>query len=337
MSSSFGILFSIRIAHSYYAQKCDDFEFILPADSAALARNGKILTRMNEGIFYALCEKDEGGNPRVPITGLTLRIGLQLKNPHFSNFTQLDFPQGTHPLFANIVSATALDPGSSVFLTGPLFAHALSRVNRPVTFTIKDSAGTAIITSIVNNPDDQSPVPVDLREYAPGAYSITEKYSGSTKKVDYYLDAELLKMNTFAVVEIKIDSSFYAGNPPEFVVSFNARQETLKYYIVGRNYSASDLNNVLVSDAGALEEGRPQVLFTRVNQGSFTSNDISPSLLTDSNSRVVLFKSQAAVSRLERPRKKIQLSKSSDVIIKHLAQPGVDQSTSDMIIQISKP
>ena len=92
-----------------------------------------------------------------------------------------------------------------------------------------------------------------------------------------------------------------------------------------------------MTDAGYNEDTRPQVQFTKVSQGAFAATDISPSLLTNSSSRVVLFKSQSPIPRLEKARRKIQLSKNSDVIIKHLPLPGKDKSNSDMIIQISKP
>ena len=54
MNSTFGILFSIGISHSYYSGKCEDFDFIMPSDSASMARNGRIITRVIDGKFYAL-------------------------------------------------------------------------------------------------------------------------------------------------------------------------------------------------------------------------------------------------------------------------------------------
>ncbi|NVO21508.1 MAG: hypothetical protein HXX13_17535 [Bacteroidetes bacterium] len=337
MRSSFGILFSVGIKHSYYSGVCEDFDFVLPADSVKLARNGKIITRTRDGKFYALCERNESGTPRAPINGLTLRIGLRLKNPHFSNFSQMTFPQGLLPIYRNSATPVLLDGGNALQAVGTLFPHPLSKPDRPVTVTILDSNGTILRTVVLSDALNQSPLPVDFREFDPGAYSIKETYASSNKKTDYYLDTELIKQNIFGIVEIKIDPSFYTGTPPDFFIQFEAKQETLKYYVVGKNYSLVELNSITVSDAGFSEEGRPQVVFTRVNQASFTGNDLSPGLITDAQSKVVLFKSQGLVSRLHKPRKKIQLTKSADVIIKHLPQPGIEQSNSDMIIQISKP
>lgn len=337
MSTSFGILFSIKIAHTYYINECSDFEFLIPPDAAAISRNGKIITRTNNGIFYALCEKNEAGLPLVSITGLTLRIGLKLNNSYFSNFTQMSFSSGTTPLYQNLSAPATLDAGIETLLSSSLFAHPLTKTTRPVTVTVKDANNAILQTNTISDISNTSPVPVDLRGFSSGVYTVNEKYTSSTKKTLYYLDPDLCRLPTFGIVEIKIANSFYSTTPPQFVINFNAKQETLKYYVVGNNYSTADLNNLLVSDAGFNEDVRPQVLFTRVSQGAFASTDISPSLLIDSSSKVVLFKSQGLVSRLEKPRKKIQLSKNNDIIMKHLPLPGIDKSTSDIIIPISKP
>ena len=74
MSTTFGILFSVKIAHTYYTNECTDFEFVIPPDTAFLAHRGKIITRTSKGIFYALCEKDEAGVPLIPVTDQTFRV-----------------------------------------------------------------------------------------------------------------------------------------------------------------------------------------------------------------------------------------------------------------------
>jgi len=337
MSSSFGILFSVKVLHSYYPGECRDFDFCIPAETAAILRNGRVLSRTHQGVFHLLCERKEDGTPFVSLSGKTIRLGLILRNPDFSNFTRIDFPAGSIPLYTNLSDPGQLDNGTAVILTSSLFSHQVSRPNRPVTLSLKDATGTVLHSREVTDPEDQSPYPVDLRKHRAGSYTVTEKYPASTKNFRYYLEPELLARNVACIVEIGIADSHYAGAPRTFELQFAAREETLKYYIVGKKYSATEMNALLVNDAGFTEEGRPRVQFTRVNQESFSSGDISPSLIADSQSRVVLFKSQNPVSRSAKPRKKIQLTRNSDVIIKHLPQPGTDQSTADMIIQISKP
>ena len=337
MSTSFGILFSVKIAHTYYSGDCQDFDFLIPENSALTLRDRRIITRVSKGICYFLCEKNESSVPVVAVSGTTIRIGLKLNNPFFTNFTKLDFKPGTTPLYRNITSPTSLDLPVEMLLAGPLFAYPLTKTARPVTVTVKDSLNNILQTAIVSKETDTTPVPLDLRGYAPNVYSVNEKQGSSTKKTLYYVDPDLAGKPIFGIVEIKVSDSFFTPVPPVFTLNFVAKEEVLKYYIVGKNYTPSDLNNLSVTDAGYNEDLRPQVQFTKVNQGGFTATDISPSLLTATGTSVVLFKSQIPVPRLEKARRKIQLSKNSDVILKHLPLPGIDRSNSDIIIQISKP
>jgi hypothetical protein len=337
MSTSFGILFSLKIAHSHYSGACADFEYRIPSDTAELLRNRRIITRTSNGSFFLFCEKNDAGVPLVSVRGITMRIGLQLTNPNFSNFTNIDFKTGTTPLYRNLNNPTALNPPEEMLLAGALFAYPLTKTGRPVTVSVKDSGNNILKSSTVNDPDDKTPVPFDLTGYRPGVYSLNEKLGASTKKSLWYVDPEFARLQPFGIVEIQVADSFFTPIPPEFTMNFAAKEETLKYYIIGKNYNSADLNHLTVNDAGYTEDVRTQVIFSKVSQSAFAATDISPSLLTGSNSRVVLFKSQSPVSRLEKSRRKIQLSYNSDVIIKHLPSPGTDKSNSDIIIQISKP
>lgn len=336
MKSSFGIVFSIKIAHTYYPGDCQDFDFIIPPKTQQVARNGRIITKDNQGILYALCERNENGSPRVPLTGAVLRFGLRLKNPFFSNFTRSDISSDSIAYYVNHPVPTLLANAVPMRLTGPLFAHPLSKATRPVTVTVNDSGDVTLDSRIITDPGDQGPFPLDLRKYDSGSFTLVEKYASSTVKTSYFMDPDLLSMNLFGIIEIRINNSFYT-NPPVFTLQFTAKEELLKYYVVGKKYSSDDLNAIQVVDSGFTEQGRTQILFQRVKQDAFSPNDISPGLLTGENSHVVLFKSQSAVSRSDLPRKKIQLTKNSDVVIAQLPQPGSDQQGSDIIIQISKP
>ncbi len=337
MSSSFGILFSVQIAHSYYIGACRDFEFLIPADISRILRERRIITRINKGICYFLCEKNESGVPVVPVSGITIRIGLKLTNPYFSNITKLDFKEGSTPLYRNQTAPTALDLPVEVLLARAIFSYTLTKIARPVTVSVKDSQNNILQTVTVSELANTTPVSLDLTDFPPGLHSLNEKQGSSTKKSLCYIDPDLTRQQTFGIVEINLSDAFSTPVPPQFTLNFTARAEILKYYIVGKNYSSSELNHLAVSDTGYNEDVRPQVLFSKVGQGSFAATDISPSLLTGAGSAVILFKSQSPVSRLEKARRKIQLSKNTDVILKHLPLPGIERPNSDIIIQISKP
>lgn len=138
------------------------------------------------------------------------------------------------------------------------------------------------------------------------------------------LPMELQRQGIFGIIEITLDNEhFYTTDPkkvPDFKISFAAREETLKYYVVAKNYTDAEIEQLTVSDQG--------------NAGiTFTREFIEKNLL----GRVLLFKSMTAVKRQETAREKIQLNKNGEALIKHLPQPSVSKTAADFIIQLSKP
>jgi hypothetical protein len=336
----FSILFTVSISHSYYTQGCEDFSFTLPADSAQLLKNGKLIAKVLDGKLYVLFAVDETGEALVSLEGKTLRIGLQLLNPYFNNFTKLDFDfHSSRLLYRNVTASGALDPAQEIALVGQVFSHSLKIKARPVTVRLKNTNGQILQTDIITAANDRSTVSYDLTGQAAGLYSVEESDSSNTKTLNYYSDLELQQQGIFGVIEIEIASSFYS-TPPEFVIPFLAKQETLKYYLVANNYSESDFNQLSILDKG--EVGRSQISFLpKVLPTDFTDDDISPTLLGNGDAQIALFKSQQAVRRQEKARKNIQLQKQNnggvDELIKHLPQPGADKANSDLIVQLTKP
>lgn len=154
------------------------------------------------------------------------------------------------------------------------------------------------------------------------------------------LEPELAREGVFGVVEVRIAAAFYDA-PAAFEIAFAARQETLRYYLVVKRYSAAELDQLTVSDAGFGEEGRPEVKFTKVPAAAFTPAEIPPALLGGGggggDATVLLFRSQAPVARRQRGRRKIQLNRNGEVLIEHLPQPGAERATADLIVHLSKP
>jgi hypothetical protein len=337
MNMQFNTLFTIGISHAYYSGNCTDIHFIIPGDTAQLLKNGKLLARELEGKLHVLFEADDGGAARVAIPEKTLRIGLRLANPFFSNFTDGDFSfASSQRLYRNSADPVALDAPESVTPTGRVINHTLTDNARPVTVTLKDLTGQALHSEVVSAEANRFTASFDLTGRPAGACTIEEVYPASTKTTAYYFDSELLQAGTFGVLEVKIASSFYTSGV-DFQIAFDARQETLNYYIVANNYSESDLNQLSVMDAGFSDDARPQIAFNKIPSASFTPAEISPALLGENSARVVLFRSQAAVRRTQRARKKIQLRRNGDVLVPHLPQPGPEKANADLIIPISKP
>lgn len=333
MMTTFRILFTINVAHAYYSDNCRDFDFVVPADTGASLRNGKLIARVRDGRLYILYEADDAGTALTSIAGTGLRFGLKLRNPLFSNIT--DFNLQT-PLYRNSLVADSLAPAIEVAMSGRLFSHAVTRSDRPVTVKINAPTGQPLQTETITADNDRSAVSIDLSGQAPGLYGVTEQYPGGLETASYYFDAELLQEGIFGVVDICIDSGFYAL-PPSFTINFSAKQETLKYYLVASNHTVSEFNHLAVTDNGFAEEGRSRIDFAKIPASSFTSDEIPLGMIAKSGDMVVLFKSLRGVARHEKARRKIQLSRNGDVLIKHLPQPGADRTNGDMIIHISRP
>ena len=332
MITTFHTLCTVAVSHGYYSDICRDFDFIVPADSAALLRNGKLIARVRDGTLHLLYEADDEGAALIPMAGTTLRFGMKLLNLLFSNFS--DSAVAT-PLYRNSAIAGTLDLAQVVVMTGRFVCHTIAKSIRPVTVTISNGDGHLIKTATITAANDRSAVSFDLAGHSAGEYSVVEKYPDETVTASYYSDPELQRAGISGVVEIKIAGDFYAS-PPAFIICFNAKQETLKYYVVAGNYTAAEFDHLSVSDTGYVDEGRPRIDFTRVPSASFASDDIPSGMIAKEGERIVLFKSQTLVARRETARKKIQLSKNGDVLIRNLPQAGADKVSGDFFIHISK-
>jgi len=336
MSTSFRVLFTVRISHAYYSGACRDFAFTFPPETAQLLRDGRLCIRERDGALSVISGGNEHGVPAVPLGGSRLRIGLKLVNPRFGNFT--DPENGlisSLRIYGNTGDPASLDPPEQATLVGNRFTHVLSGTDRPVAVLLRDPSGT-IWKMVPVESEAADSVGFDMTGYPAGTYIVEEIFAGGAERTRYYIDAELWSSGIAALIDVTIDDMFYE-HPPEFVIDFAARKDLLKYYVIAKNYSEADLGLLSVADAGYAEEGRPEVTFSAVLPGDFTASELPLSLLEHDDAGIILFRSDTSVTRRERGRRKIQLSRNGDVLITHLPQPGADRADADMIIHISKP
>ena len=347
MTTQFKILFAVSIDHGYYTEGSQGFDFVIPEDTARLLRNGKMLTKVRDGALYVLFEANEAGVALIPSTGQRLRFGLKLLNPFFSNVTDLGFDVDTAtPLYQNITNTLA--PVKEPVLVGALFGHILTKDERPVTATLKDRAGQPVVVTLGGGAGQRlqtetitstgvANISFDLTGKDAGVYTVEETYPSGTVSVLYYSDTALLQLGIFGVIEIDIDGSFYT-TAPDFKITFEAKEETLKYYLIAKNYTDTEFNQFSVSDVGFSADKRPQIKFKRIARSKIKDEGIDPALLLgEGGKKLTLFKSIKKVARQEKARKKIQLSKNGTVLVTHLPQPGIDRSNSDLYVQVSKP
>jgi hypothetical protein len=338
MSVRFETVFTVAASHPYYEGGRPDLDFVVPESTRRTLDGAKLLARVRADRLHVLFEADhDSGTPLLPAPGMTLRFGIRPRVASFLNVTDLAFDVGrTTALYRNGAAPGALDPLAPVRLTGERLVHTITDDPRPVTVELQTAAGDVIATDTLTAAHDRLSLSYDLLGREPGRYHVEETYPGNVQHTTtYYREPELLLHGVLAVVEVTLDAAFY-GAPPAFTLAFTAKQEVLKYYVVARNYSDAEVGQLGIADLGFAADGRPEVTFDKLAAAAFTPDDIPASVLASAG-KVVLFKSQAAVVRMQRPRHKIQLSRNGNVLVEQLPQPGPDRPSADVIVHLSKP
>jgi hypothetical protein len=196
-------------------------------------------------------------------------------------------------------------------------------------------------------------VRIGLRVQSPSFANITEGFDPGAGVLHYRngaaadaldapsrvtdVDPERLREGVFGWVEIAIAPSFY-DRAPRFTVSFQARLDTLRYYVVAKGFSSGDVDQLTVRDEGFGEPGHPdEVRFEKVLPEQLTADEKSRTeLLGRDGARVLLFRSLSAVTRRQSGRKRIQLMRNSEPLIENLPQPGRNRGTADLVVLLSK-
>jgi hypothetical protein len=330
MSIHFRPLFEVEVAHGYYAEPSADLAFEVPAATPALAA-GKLLVRVRDGRLIVLFEADEGGLPLRDIAGETLLIGLNAVNPYLANFTAAPVPAGSLPLFINRSQPRLLET---------LAAHLVAdrqRVNatlpgRPL--SLRWRLGTRLIAEQMLLAG-QSVAEFATRDWPAGCYTLSEEAGGPPSVSQWVLHPELAGRRPWGVLAVTVAGAFYA-DPPRFSVSLSPRREQLKYYVVARNYGSSEFGQLNVNDAGAGEQGRPPLVFDRVEADDFAADDLPPEVLGDAGARVVLFQSRGETDRRAGGYRKLQLRRNNEVLVQHLPQAGSDRAQARFIVHLAK-
>ncbi len=335
MILNFETLFTLGAEHEYYGGHCGDFNYFIPTDTQAEGRRGRILFKERKGSLRCLFEADGGGAALHPLSNTRLVIGIQLNNPYFANFSNHLF-DGRTQLYRNTVSSSALDTPIAVTLSGDYLRHRLNSNNRPNTISLRDHNGNLLDSKTLNTDQTQTDIDFDTRALPNGFYQLQENHSGGNSTTDYYHYPELLKKGVFAIVDLALEPSAYASTA-SYSMPFQAREETLKYYIVADNYSDSEFNSLSITDEGFSEAGRSKIQFTSFLPVAFTADDIAAELLQSGTQKLAVFKSDSMQKRQNNARKKIQLRKNGDVLIPHLPSPRADKFRPEFVIHVEKP
>ena len=339
MNTRFLPLCTLDVTHTYYTGACRDFTYVVPDDTAKTLKRAKMLLRVMDGRVYVLFEAADDNSPLLPLPGTRLRLGLQLANPAFLNFTILPMAAGVEvALYTSTGGATALAAPVAASLAGRVLTRTLSRADRPVTISVANAANVVPDPITVKDAATTS-VSFDLDGFEPGLYTVKEDYTGvpivvTTKQ---YLDAELAREPLFGVIEIEVASAFYT-TPPAFKIAFDAPTETLNYYVVATNYTDTEFGQLDVahSTTVAADAGVPVITFTKIQSGSFTPAELPISLLGGKANRVVLFRSSGPVKRRDGGYPGVQLLRNGEVIRRGLPQAAPDRPNADLVVHLSK-
>ena len=329
-------LFTVEANHGYYAGNCEDFAFFVPTSTQRIMQGGQLAVRDRAGrmcLFYAA---ESPGVPKQDLTGRTLLFGLRLINHSFSNYTEAVVNDaGRTPFYFNGADPKKLDPPQGVLLTSGVHGFSPQTATRPLMLSLSDHDGNLLASQMLPVGADNGSF--DLRTLPDGRYQIDEDTGdGSIAFTPLFLGGELLRAGVWGLLAIRIETDFYTA-PPVFELNFSARQEQLKYFVVAKNFNPTEFDQLNITDVGFNDAGRPQLDFDRVLPGSFSSADIPPGLLSDSESRIVMFRSQVKVARHDQPLRKLQLNRNGDVLISNLPMPGADKPQAHFIIHLSKP
>ena len=125
----------------------------------------------------------------------------------------------------------------------------------------------------------------------------------------------------------------------DFTLALQARQDLLRYYVVGRPFPAAEFDALQVVDEGSVADGRAPITFNRVAPAAFTPAHLQPTLLDASGSaRIVLFEAQAPTARRERgpTRLRLRVGIDGDTLTAQLPTPGGERPDGQFIVHLNK-
>lgn len=338
MMTRYRTLSTLRVTHAYNGGVTALVEPVIPEESAALMRRGRILAKALNGTLHLLYEGDAAGIARVALPGAKLRVGLRVVDSSFDNVTDpASLPAMGVAYWHNRTSPAALDAAVGLGLVGSVFEHTLTGPARPIILSVEDASGVTIHSEVVTAAQGRTMVSLDLAGVGPGIVTVREVHTvGPPRTTSYLLHPELGGVGVIGVVDVDLASAFYT-TAPAFEIALAARGETLRYYLVVTNYNAAELASLRVVDAGFTEDARAEILFDRVPSASWGAGELPVSQLGGpAGATYVLYRSRSPVTRQQRARKRLELRRGTEVLIPHLAQPRPEQPNANIIVHMGK-
>lgn len=146
-----------------------------------------------------------------------------------------------------------------------------------------------------------------------------------------------LRERPVGLLRLRADESHLQA-AQRFTLPLAARQDTLRYYVVGRPFPSAEFDTLQVVDEGAAAESRARLSFHRVLPAAFTSEHLAASLLDASGqARVALFEADAPTPRRERGPGGLRLRvNDNDILLRELPTPDALRADAQFVVHITK-
>ena len=332
---AFRPLWTVTVQHSFFGGSCDALSFTLtPATDRALA-GAHALLRVLDGALQVLVEVDGANAPLSDLSGLRLLIALKPREASFDLITTPLFggsglPRGDAAVWDNTASPNALGGPRAVRISGEQLRIEPRATERPLTLRLFDAANAQQAQTVLNIGDEAWTLP---GLYSHGEWRVEEQGAGPAASWALWVEPELI--NAWGVLALRFDAGHLAAGQA-FNLSFSARSDTLRYYVVAQRFGLAEFNSLSVQDTGFAADARPAIVFNRVAPASFNASHLAPALLDPSGSaRIALFEAQASVARRARGPVGLELHRNGDVLIGNLPQPGAERHDAQFVVHLS--
>jgi hypothetical protein len=166
-----------------------------------------------------------------------------------------------------------------------------------------------------------------------GDWRVEEQGAGPPASWNLRVEPELA--GAWGLLSLTVDPGHIAAGR-SFTLEFDARDDTLRYYVVASRYGEAEFAAVQVVDTGAVAEGRPPIAFSRIEPAAFGAGHLATELLDPSGSaRIALFETQAPVARRARGPAGLELHRNGEVLIGSLPQPGAERYDAQFVVHLS--
>ncbi|MEO5734494.1 MAG: hypothetical protein ABIN96_01860 [Rubrivivax sp.] len=332
---AFRPIWTVTVQHGFFGGSCDALSFTVPPATERTLAGAHAVLRVLDGALHVLVEVDEANIPLSDLSGLRLLIALKPREASFDLITAPWFgvsglPRGESAVWDNSANANALGAPRAVRISGEQLRIEPRAGERPLTLRLFDGAGTLRAQTVLNIGDEAWTLP---GLYPHGEWRVEEQGAGPAASWALWVEPELV--NAWGVLALGFD----AGHLPagqSFTLDFDARSDTLRYYVVASRFGNAEFNSLSVQDTGFAADARPAIVFKRVAPANFDASHLAPALLDPSGgARIALFEAQATVARRARGPVGLELHRNGDVLIGNLPQPGAERHDAQFVVHLS--